>query len=56
MSRYKADARQLLSTVTDATTGRGGDPGLSPTPPLSRVQDPRKNRDEFINFIVRVSV
>ena len=56
VSRYKVDARQLLSPVTDVSTGRGGNPGLSPTPLLSRVQEPRKNRDEFINFIVRVSV
>ena len=35
-------------------SGTGGSPGLSACQLLSRVQKARKNRDEFINYTVRV--
>ena len=38
VSRYKVDARQLLSTVTVVSSGRGGNPGLTPWQLLSNVQ------------------
>ena len=54
VSRYKVDARQLLSTVTEVSTGRGGNPGLSPRRLLSNVQ--RINAKTVTSLLIIPSV
>ena len=54
VSRYKVDARQLLSTVTGDATGRGGNPGLSPRQLLSNVQ--RMNAKTVTSLLIIPSV
>ena len=50
----KVDARQLLSTVTEVSTGRGGNPGLSPRKLLSNVQ--RINAKTVTSLLILLSV
>ena len=47
MSRYKVDARQLLSPVTAVSMGRGGNLGLSPRQLLSNEQRINANPDSY---------
>ena len=54
VSRYKVDARQLLSTVTDVSKGRGGNPGLSPSQLLSNEQ--RINAKTVTSLLILLSV
>ena len=54
VSRYKVDARQLLSPVTEVSTGRGGNPGLSPRQLLSNVQ--RINAKTVTSLLILLSV
>ena len=54
VSRYKVDARQLLSPVAEVPMGRGGSPGLSPSQMLSNVQ--RINAKTVTSLLILLSV